>query len=60
MNETVYQEVNNGVHRAGFAGSQESYAAAYDQLFARLDRLTERLGASRYLVGGTITEADVR
>lgn len=60
VNGTVYKEVNNGVYRAGFAGSQESYAAAYEQLFARLDRLTERLGASRYLVGDTITEADVR
>ncbi|MFD9105570.1 glutathione S-transferase family protein [Streptomyces virginiae] len=60
VNEVVYEEVNNGVYRAGFAGSQEAYASAYGRLFARLDRLTERLGASRYLVGDTITEADVR
>lgn len=60
VNEVVYKEVNNGVYRAGFAGSQESYTSAYEQLFARLDRLTERLGAFRYLVGDTITEADVR
>ncbi|WP_046778234.1 glutathione S-transferase family protein [Streptomyces yangpuensis] len=60
VNEVVYEEVNNGVYRAGFAGSQEAYAAAYERLFARLDLLGERLAASRYLVGDTITEADVR
>ncbi|MFD9258507.1 glutathione S-transferase family protein [Streptomyces sp. NPDC059538] len=60
VNEAVYTEVNNGVYRAGFAGSQEAYSAAYERLFAHLDRLTERLAGSRYLVGDTITEADVR
>ncbi|MGW2816685.1 glutathione S-transferase family protein [Streptomyces sp. NPDC001415] len=60
VNETVYEDVNNGVYRAGFAGSQEAYASAYASLFARLDRLSERLATSRYLVGDTITEADVR
>ncbi|MEV7829657.1 glutathione S-transferase C-terminal domain-containing protein [Streptomyces subrutilus] len=60
VDEAVYQDVNNGVYRAGFAGSQDAYEAAYARLFARLDRLTDRLAASRYLVGDTITEADVR
>ncbi|MFB7173504.1 glutathione S-transferase family protein [Streptomyces sp. NPDC056254] len=60
VNEAVYEDVNNGVYRAGFAGSQEAYTSAYERLFARLDRLAERLAASRYLVGDTITEADVR
>ncbi|MFD6225657.1 glutathione S-transferase family protein [Streptomyces sp. NPDC060232] len=60
VNEVVYEEVNNGVYRAGFAGSQQAYASAYERLFARLDLLAERLAASRYLVGDTITEADVR
>lgn len=60
VNEVVYEEVNNGVYRAGFAGSQEAYASAYERLFARLDLLAERLTASRYLVGDTLTEADVR
>lgn len=60
VNDLVYADVNNGVYRAGFAGSQESYAEAYERLFARLDQLSERLRASRYLVGDTITEADVR
>ena len=60
VNETVYGDVNNGVYRAGFAGSQEAYASAYTSLFARLDQLSERLTTSRYLVGDTITEADIR
>ncbi|MDY7099971.1 MAG: glutathione S-transferase C-terminal domain-containing protein [Actinomycetota bacterium] len=56
----VYDDVNNGVYRCGFAGSQESYERAYDRLFSRLDELEERLTHQRYLVGDTITEADVR
>ena len=52
--------VNNGVYRCGFAGSQQAYDAAYDRLFAALDWLEERLSHQRYLVGETITEADVR
>ncbi len=58
--DQVYGDVNNGVYRCGFAGSQESYEQAHDQLFAALDRLGERLATQRYLVGDTITEADVR
>ncbi|MGW3405205.1 glutathione S-transferase family protein [Streptomyces zhihengii] len=60
VNDMVYRDVNNGVYRAGFAGSQEKYAEAYQRLFARLDLLSERLERSRYLVGDTLTEADVR
>lgn len=56
----VYTEVNNGVYRCGFAGSQEAYDSAYDRLFTALDWLEERLSSQRYLVGDTITEADVR
>ncbi len=55
-----YTEVNNGVYRCGFAGSQDSYESAYTRLFDRLDWLTERLSRQRYLVGDTITEADIR
>lgn len=58
--ELVYRDVNNGVYEAGFAGTQEAYEAAYRRLFARLDWLSERLERQRYLVGDTITEADVR
>lgn len=56
----VFTDVNNGVYRCGFAGSQEAYERAYRRLFARLDWLGERLAGQRYLVGDTITEADVR
>jgi len=58
--ELVFGDVNNGVYRCGFAGSQVAYDRAYDQLFGRLDWLEQRLGSQRYLVGDTITEADVR
>ncbi|GIE33040.1 glutathione S-transferase [Actinoplanes italicus] len=60
VNEGVFRDVNNGVYRAGFAGTQEAYEQAYQRLFARLDELSERLEGRRYLVGDTITEADVR
>ncbi len=58
--ELVFRDVNNGVYRCGFAGSQESYSRAYERLFSRLDWLSERLSSQRFLVGETITEADVR
>jgi putative glutathione S-transferase len=58
--ERVYRDVNNGVYRAGFASSQQAYEQAYHQLFDSLDWLTGRLRSQRYLVGDTITEADVR
>jgi glutathionyl-hydroquinone reductase len=58
--QLVYEDVNNGVYRCGFAGRQASYERAYHQLFDRLDWLSERLERQRYLVGDTITEADVR
>ncbi|WP_406265348.1 glutathione S-transferase C-terminal domain-containing protein [Nocardia sp. NBC_00881] len=60
VNRAVFRDVNNGVYRCGFAGSQDAYDEAYDRLFYRLDQLSERLAAQRYLVGDTITEADVR
>lgn len=56
----IYTEVNNGVYRCGFAGSQSAYDAAYDRLFAALDWLEDRLADRRYLLGDNITEADVR
>ncbi|MFB6619589.1 glutathione S-transferase family protein [Streptomyces sp. NPDC085524] len=60
VNDVVYRDVNNAVYEAGFAGSQEAYEEAYGRLFGRLDLLSDRLERSRYLVGDTITEADVR
>ena len=56
----VYTDVNNGVYRCGFAGKQTAYERAYDTLFGALDRLERRLTTRRFLVGGQITEADVR
>jgi putative glutathione S-transferase len=60
VNARVFTEVNNGVYRCGFAGAQDAYEDAYDRLFDALDWLSERLEGQRYLVGDTITEADVR
>lgn len=56
----IYTEINNGVYRCGFAGSQSAYDSAYGRLFTALDWVSERLSKQRYLVGDTITEADVR
>lgn len=56
----VYTEINNGVYRCGFSGSQESYESAHDRLFTALDWVDERLRTRRYLMGESITEADVR
>jgi len=60
INAAVYRDVNNGVYRAGFAKGQGAYQKAYHQLFDRLDALSDRLSTRRYLVGDTITEADIR
>ncbi len=60
VDERVFTDVNNGVYRCGFAGSQDAYERAYDRLFAALDWLERRLADRRYLVGETVTEADVR
>lgn len=62
MNELVddiYRDVNNGVYRCGFAGTQDKYEAAYHRLFDRLEQLSARLENQRYLVGDTITAADI-
>jgi putative glutathione S-transferase len=60
INEPVYNNVNNGVYRAGFAKTQEAYNKAYDRLFKTMDELEDRLSKQRYLVGDQITEADWR
>ncbi len=60
VNALVYDKVNNGVYRAGFATTQQAYAAAYGNLFSALDELESRLSTRRYLVGDRITEADWR
>ena len=60
INEAVFHDVNNGVYKCGFASAQSAYDDAYHRLFARLDWLEERLTTRRYLVGDTITQADIR
>jgi putative glutathione S-transferase len=56
----VYSEVNNGVYRCGFAGSQTAYQDAFDRLFGALDWLENLLSDRRYLMGDRLTEADIR
>jgi len=60
VNARVYENVNNGVYRAGFATSQEAYEEAWTALFAELDALEETLSRRRYLCGDRVTEADWR
>ena len=60
INEPVYNNVNNGVYRCGFAKTQGAYNKAYDRLFNTLDELEDKLSKQRYLVGEQITEADWR
>jgi putative glutathione S-transferase len=60
VNDLVYKSINNGVYKCGFATTQEAYEEAVKTLFAALDQIDLRLSGSRYLVGGTLTEADWR
>ena len=60
LNARIYDAVNNGVYKAGFATAQPAYEAAYAALFAMLDELEQRLGQGRYLFGDRLTEADWR
>jgi putative glutathione S-transferase len=60
LNHRVYETVNNGVYRAGFARSQQAYERAFAALFQTFDWLEELLGARRYLLGDRVTEADWR
>ena len=60
VNAVVYENINNGVYRAGFATTQEAYEEAFRALFAALDEIEQRLSRQRYLAGREITEADWR
>ncbi|WP_419897594.1 glutathione S-transferase family protein [Roseomonas sp. USHLN139] len=60
LNARIYDTVNNGVYKAGFATSQEAYAEALHPLFASLDWLEDLLSRQRYLCGDVLTEADWR
>lgn len=60
INGWVYDQVNNGVYKAGFATTQEAYDEAVNTLFAALTKLEQILAKQRYLTGGQLTEADLR
>jgi putative glutathione S-transferase len=59
-NQFIYEPVNNGVYKAGFATTQAAYDEAVVNLFEHLDRLEERLTSRRYLVGEQLTDTDIR
>ena len=60
VNARVYDTVNNGVYRAGFATTQDAYEEAVMALFDTLDWVEQRLSTQRYLLGDALTEADIR
>ncbi|MEM9452208.1 MAG: glutathione S-transferase family protein [Cyanobacteria bacterium P01_E01_bin.6] len=60
LNERIYDTVNNGVYKSGFATTQDAYEEAVKPLFDTLDYLEDRLSTQRYLMGDRITEADWR
>ena len=60
MNTRIYDTINNGVYKCGFATTQAAYDAAVDPLFASLDWLETRLSHKRYLMGDRLSEADWR
>ena len=56
----IYENVNNGVYKTGFATSQKSYTESFMKLFECLEELEQRLSITRFLLGDKITEADWR
>ena len=60
VNKTIYENVNNGVYKTGFATSQYAYTESVFKLFECLEDLEQRLSVNRFLLGETITEADWR
>lgn len=60
INTLIYDNINNGVYRTGFATTQISYEKAFQRLFDALDEVEEVLSQQRYLTGDTLTEADWR
>ena len=60
VNKLVFENINNGVYRSGFASTQEAYEEAFLDVFAALDTIEDTLSRQRYLVGNRLTEADWR
>ncbi|KAK6944656.1 hypothetical protein RJ641_025758, partial [Dillenia turbinata] len=59
-NEWIYDKINNGVYKCGFARKQEPYDEAVNNLYEALDKCEEILGKQRYMCGNTLSEADIR
>ncbi len=57
--DAIYEPINNGVYKSGFANSQEAYDKAVETLFAALDSWEKHLDGTNFLVGGRFTEADI-
>ncbi|KAL0959893.1 hypothetical protein HGRIS_011561 [Hohenbuehelia grisea] len=60
LNDWIYPNINNGVYRSGFATTQEAYGKAVVEVFDALEKLEKILDGKDYLVGGQLTEADIR
>jgi putative glutathione S-transferase len=60
INDTIYENINNGVYRSGFSKTQNSYEEAVKNLFTSLDMVNDILEGRDYLVGDILTEADIR
>lgn len=60
MNERLYESVNNGVYKTGFATNQAAYDKSFKELFKTLDEMDKLLGERKFLIGDKITESDVR
>jgi len=60
VNQPIYDNINNGVYRCGFATTQDAYEKAFDRLFSELDNVEQILSKQRYLTGTVLTEADWR
>ncbi len=60
LNQPIYDNINNGVYRCGFASTQGAYEKAFERLFKQLDATEQRLSKQRYLLGAELTEADWR
>lgn len=60
INTLMYDNINNGVYRCGFASTQRAYEEAFSSLFSALDAISARLRGRTWLVGDQLTEADIR
>ena len=60
LNRVIYEDINNGVYRAGFAAKQAVYERRVGKLFGALDLMEERLSKRRFLLGDRLTESDLR